>query len=124
VKRKYVGAFFDGELDWEGSTRLEVEAKRRDKASAWYAVAYCTSYVPTGSPQDSTNHEIEKVNMELHKGEELREKKRQTERVRGNGSAHRDRQFLAFGWLMAAILQEIPQQVQGLTLHPQPSDSS
>jgi hypothetical protein len=121
VKRKYVGAFYDGDVDWEGSTRTEVEAKWRDKASAWYAVAYGTSYLSIRSAQDGKEQgEEEKVNKDLKKGEKVREK-RQSEREREKGSIHKDRQFLAFGWLMAAILEEIPQQVQGLSLRPQPS---
>jgi hypothetical protein len=121
VKRKYVGAFYDGEDKSEGSTRTEVEAKRRDKASAWYAVAYSTSYLPIRSTQDGKEQEEEeKVDMDLNKGEKVREK-RQTEKKRVKGCTHRDRQFLAFGWIMAAILEEIPQQVQGLSLRSKPS---
>jgi hypothetical protein len=122
VKRKYVGAFFDGEDNWEGCSREQVEAKRRDKASAWYAVAYGTSSAPIGSDQNCEKQVMkEDVKEEVNKGEKLREKQSQTGLVRDNGSVFRDRQFLAFGWLMASILEEIPLQVHGPSAHPQPS---
>ena len=126
VKRKYVGAFFDGEDNWEGCSREQVEAKRRDKASAWYAVAYGTSSAPIGSDQISEKQVVKEDVKEdakggVNKGEKLREKQSQTGLVRDNGSVFRDRQFLAFGWLMASILEEIPLQVHGPSAHPQPS---
>ena len=95
VKRKYIGAFFDGEDNWEGCSREQVEGKRRDKASAWYAVAYGTSSAPIGSDQISEK-QVVKVDVKedakggVNKGEKLREKQSQTGLVRDNGSVFRE----------------------------------
>ena len=142
VKSTFVKLFHEGEEECYDCTREEIEERRRDKASAWYAVAYGMSLGVTQISQRKDKGEegereeenddvlaVRGIEKERYRGKDngiAREKEKKNEREKeklkeGTHPVFRDRRFLAFGWLMSSILQEIPDQVQGLLAPPRPS---